>query len=60
MPIPASSGKTHRHRLNRGGDRDANRALSLLASGRMGWDPATRADVERRTAEELSKPELIR
>jgi transposase len=37
-PIPASSGKTNRHRLNRGGDRDANRALYLLAVGRMGWD----------------------
>src|SRR5205085_8588690 len=56
-PIPASSGKTQRHRLNRGGDRDANRALYLLAIGRMGWDPATRAYVQRRTAEGLSKPE---
>jgi hypothetical protein len=59
-PVPASSGKTRRHRLNRGGDRDANRALYLLAIGRMGWDPATRAYVERRTAEGLSKPEIIR
>lgn len=59
-PIPASSGKTQRHRLNRGGDRDANRALYLLAIGRMGWDPATRAYVKRRTAEGLSKPEIIR
>src|ERR687885_1684717 len=59
-PIPASSGKTNRHRLNRGGDRDANRALYLLAVGRMGWDPATRAYVERRTTEGLSKPEIIR
>jgi len=59
-PIPASSGKTERHRLNRGGDRDANRALYLLAIGRMGWDPATRVYVERRTVEGLSKPEIIR
>jgi transposase len=59
-PIPASSGKIQRHRLNRGGDRDANRALYLLVIGRMGWDPATRAYVERRTAEGLSKPEIIR
>ena len=59
-PIPASSGKTQRHRLNRGGDRDANRALYLLAIGRMRWDPATRAYVERRTAQRLSKPEIIR
>ena len=59
-PIPASSGKTHRHRLSRGGDRNANRALYLLALGRMGWDPATRAYVTRRTAAGLSKPEIIR
>jgi transposase len=59
-PIPASSGKTSRHRLSRGGDRDANRALYLLAVGRMGWDPATRAYVTRRTADGLSKPEIIR
>jgi transposase len=59
-PIPASSGKTHRHRLSRGGDRDANRALYLLALGRMSWDPRTRAYVERRTATGLSKPEIIR
>ena len=59
-PIPASSGKTTRHRLNRGGDRDANRALYLLALGRMKWDPRTRAYVARRTAGGLSKPEIIR
>jgi transposase len=59
-PIPASSGKTHRHRLSRGGDRDANRALYLLALGRMSWDPRTRAYVARRTADGLSKPEIIR
>ena len=59
-PIPASSGKTNRHRLSRGGDRDANRALYLLALGRMGWDPATRTYVTRRTAAGLYKPEIIR
>jgi len=59
-PIPASSGKTNRHRLNRGGDRDANRVLHLLAVGRMGWDPATRAYVKRRTTEGLSKKEILR
>ena len=59
-PIPASSGKTNRHRLSRGGDRDANRALYLLALGRMSWHPPTRAYVTRRTAEGLSKPEIIR
>ena len=56
----ASSGKTNRHRLNRGGDRDANRALYLLAVGRMGWDPATRVYVERRTTEGLSKKDILR
>jgi transposase len=59
-PIPASSGKTNRHRLSRGGDRDANRALYLLALGRMGWDPATRTYVTRRTAAGPSKAEVIR
>jgi len=59
-PIPASSGRTVRHRLNRGGDRQANRALHLLAVRRMGWDPATRRYVARRTAEGLSKPEILR
>ena len=55
-PIPASSGKVTRYRLNRGGDRQANRALYLLAVGRMGWDPRTRAYVARRTAEGRSSP----
>ena len=59
-PIPASSGQTTRHRLHRGGNRDANRALYLLAVGRMGWDPRTQAYVARRTAEGRSKPEIIR
>ena len=58
-PIPASSGKTNRHRLNEVG-RDRQRALYLLAVGRMGWDPATRAYVERRTTEGLSKKEILR
>ena len=52
--------ETNRHRLSRGGDRDANRALYLLAVGPMGWDPATRTYVTRRTAAGLSKPEIIR
>jgi transposase len=59
-PQPASSGRTVRHRLSRGGDRQANRALHLLAVRRMGWDPATRAYVQRRTAEGLSTPEILR
>ena len=59
-PIEASSGKITRHRLDRGGDRQGNRALYLLAVGRMRWDPATRAYVNRRTAEGRTKPEIIR
>ena len=59
-PIPASSGKTHRHRLNRGGDRQANAALYRVVLCRMRWDPRTRAYVERRTTEGLSKKDIIR
>jgi transposase len=59
-PIPASSGKTTRHRLNRGGDRQANAALYRVVLCRMRWDPRTRAYVARRTTEGLSKPEIIR
>lgn len=59
-PIPASSGKTHRHRLNRGGDRQANKALHLIAVGRMQRHPATRDYVTRRTLEGLSKKDIIR
>ena len=49
-PIPASSGKTVRHRLNPGGDRQANHALWRIVFTRMSSDPPTRAYVERRTA----------
>ena len=59
-PIPASSGRTQRHRLNRGGNRDANRALHQLVIGRLGRDARTRAYVERRTREGKSKKEIIR
>jgi transposase len=59
-PIPASSGKTVRHRLNPGGDRQANHALWRIVFTRLGSDPATRAYVERRTAEGKSKAEIIR
>lgn len=59
-PIPASSGRTVRHRLNRLGDRQANRALFLIVLGRMHRDQRTRAYVSRRTAEGLSKPEIMR
>jgi transposase len=59
-PIPASSGRTNRHRLHRGGDRDANRALHLAVVVRMRHCPRTRAYVERRTKDGLSKPEIMR
>lgn len=58
-PIPASSGRTHRHRLNRGGDRQANAAIYRVVLCRMRWDPRTRAYVQRRTAEGLSKKDII-
>jgi transposase len=59
-PLPASSGRTHRHRLNRGGDRQANAALHRIVLCRLRWDPRTRAYADRRTAEGLSKKEIIR
>ena len=59
-PIHASSGKTTRHRLNRGGNRQANHALWRIVFTRMGSDPRTRAYVERRTLEGKSKPEIMR
>jgi transposase len=59
-PVPASSGKTVRHRLNRGGDRQANRALHMVVLTRMAHDPRTRAYVARRTAEGKTTPEIMR
>ena len=59
-PIPASSGKVTRHRLNPGGDRQANHALWRIVFTRLGSDPATRAYAERRTAAGKSKAEIIR
>ena len=59
-PVEASSGKVVRHRLNRGGNRDANRALHLICVVRMRVDERTRRYVARRTAEGKSKKEIIR
>ena len=59
-PIPASSGKRTRHRLNRGGDRQANHALWRVVITRMSSHPPTRAYAERRSSEGLSKKEIIR
>jgi transposase len=59
-PIPASSGKVRRHRLNPGGNREDCHALWRIVITRMSAHPATRAYVERRTKEGLSKKEIIR
>lgn len=59
-PIPASSGNTSRHRLNRGGVRQLNRALHLIVMVRMGRDPATKAYIARRIAEGKTKREAMR
>jgi transposase len=59
-PIPASSGKTTRHRLNRGGNREANWALYLIAVGRMAWHRPTRVYVQRRTEQGKTTAEIIR
>jgi transposase len=59
-PIPASSGRTNRHRLNRGGDRQANAALYRIVLCRLRWDLRTRHYAERRTKQGLTKPEIIR
>jgi transposase len=59
-PIPASSGKTTRHRLNYGGDRQANRALHLIAVCRLRYCQRTRAYVQHRTAEGKTQREIMR
>jgi transposase len=59
-PIPASSGKTNRHRLNYGGDRQANRALHLIAVCRLRYCERTRVYVKRRTAEGKTQREIMR
>lgn len=59
-PVPASSGRTHRHRLNRGGDRQANAALHRIVLSRLRWDPTTQAYMKRRRGEGLSTRDVIR
>lgn len=59
-PIPASSGMTTRHRLNRCGDRQLNRALHVVVLCRLRYDPATRAYAERRRAEGKTDREIKR
>jgi hypothetical protein len=50
----------NRHRLNRGGNRQANAALHRIAVVRLRWDEQTQAYATRRTEEGLSKPEILR
>lgn len=59
-PLDASSGKQQRHRLNRGGNRDANMALWRIVMVRLRWDPVTRAYVDRRVAEGKTRREAMR
>ena len=59
-PIPASSGNTTRHRLNRGGDRRLNKALHYIAITRMSRHPGTKAYLEKRLAEGRSRREIRR
>jgi hypothetical protein len=59
-PIPASSGQITRHRLNRGGDRQLNRALHTIVLSRMRFHPETRAYVARRAAQGLTPREIKR
>jgi transposase len=59
-PIPASSGKTRKHRLSRGGDRQANRALYIITITRLRRCARTRAYTTRRTTQGLSKKDIIR
>ncbi|HEY8791054.1 MAG TPA: IS110 family transposase [Actinopolymorphaceae bacterium] len=59
-PIPASSGKIQRHRLNRGGDRQANAALHRVVVVRLRWHEPTQAYMTRRLAEGKTKAEIIR
>jgi transposase len=59
-PVEASSGKTQRRRLNRGGDRQANAALSRIAVSRLRWDHRTRDYRNRRIAEGKTPREVIR
>jgi len=59
-PIPVATGRTDRHRLSYGGNRDANRALHMIAVCRLRYCQRTRAYAERRTAEGKTKTEIIR
>jgi transposase len=59
-PIPVSSGKTHRHRLDRGGNRQLNATLHRIAVTRARCHPETRAYLDRKRAEGKTTREAIR
>ncbi|WP_454561702.1 transposase [Mycobacterium haemophilum] len=59
-PIPASSGKINRHRLSRGGERQANRALHMIACTRLATCSKTRTYRDRRAQEQLSPEDILR
>jgi transposase len=59
-PIPASSGARTRHRLHRGGDRQANSAIYLIVINRLRWHQPTKDYVQRRSTEQKTKKEIIR
>lgn len=59
-PIPASSGKTNKHRLNQGGDRQANHALWRIAMSRLRYDPVTHAYRDKRAAEQKTNKDIMR
>src|SRR6266581_6975488 len=59
-PIQASSGRTNRHRLDPGGDRQANRALHMIAVCRLRYCPRTQAYATKRTSDGLNKREILR
>ena len=59
-PVPASSGRVQRHRLNRGGNRQLNRALYTIAMVQARWEPAARVYLDRKLAEGKSAAEARR
>jgi transposase len=59
-PLDASSGRQQRHRLNRGGDRQANAALYIIVISRLRWEPTTKSYMQRRLAEGKTRKEVIR
>ncbi len=59
-PVPVSSGTTYRHRLNRGGDRQANSAIHIIAIGRLRTDERTKEHVAKKMAEGHTKMEAVR